>query len=264
MDQPMMFDENGFLGGRIDVWKRRHRSVNRDLLKMAESLNRECHAFFLGHAIGTFESFRLTGFVLFARMLELYQGVLLLVDRGSRSGTRILFRSFLEAYFHFSAIHKDPAYLAEYLEQFEVDRKSLVKRIHKTEDKGMENLRRPITPELIAEVESIRVSRMSVENVAKRGGNYNIYLTAYALLSRSVHSSAGDLEDHLAIDEESKDVVAFRYGPTDAETIRAVGLAGITLSEVLRDIAKDFGEDRSKPCQTFIDYFDGILTATPT
>lgn len=254
-----VLDENGFLSGRIDAWISQHRANHNDLLTLAEALNRESHAFLHGRAVTISDINRLTSIVLFARMMELYQAVLLVVDRGSRSGTRVLFRAFLEAFFHFAAIHKDSSYLEEYLDQFENERKSLINRIRKTDDPALEDLRRPIDDSLIAELQNIEVRRVNIEEVARRGGCHNIYVTAYALLSRSVHSSAGDLEAHLALNNERNNIVGFRYGPTDEETVRTVGLAGMTLADVLKEVSKDFDEDRTGLCERFVVSFKSFL-----
>jgi hypothetical protein len=257
-----VIDENGFLAGKIEAWASQHRAHYDELFSLCENLNRACHQFLDDHSVGTFDSKQLTTMVLFVRLLELYQGVMVHVSRGLRSPSRIVFRSFLEAYFHFEAIQGDPDYLSDYLNQFEVERKSLVNRIRRTTDASFANLRKPIDAELIAEIEAIKFQRITIEEVAKRGGRYAIYATAYALLSRSVHSSAGDLEDHLALDGESKEIVGFRYGPSDAETVRTLGLAGITLTEVLEQIGRSFGENVSPAVEPFKQSFEAVLAAS--
>lgn len=254
-----LLDENGFLGGRIADWMQRHRHSNQNLLALAQSVNRECHLFLNGRSVRVSEPKALTSVVLFARMMELYQGVLVVVDRGSRATTRIVFRAFLEAFFHFAALHRDSAYLDEYLDQFQLDRKSLINRIRNTNDPTLQNLREPINEALIAEIAGIDVRSVKIEEVARRGGCHNIYVTAYALLSRSVHSSAADLEAHLQLDPTSGDVVGFRYGPTDEETARTVGLAGMTMAEALDEISKDFAENRTEMCAQFITDFKALL-----
>lgn len=145
------------------------------------------------------------------------------------------------------------------MDQFENERKSLINRIRNTDDSALEDLRRPIDDTLVAEIQNIGVRRVNIEEVARRGGCHNIYVTAYALLSRSVHSSAGDLEAHLALDDERENIVGFRYGPTDEETVRTVGLVGITLAEALREVSKDFDEDRAESCEQFVANFKSIL-----
>jgi hypothetical protein len=243
--QMNFIDADGFLKGGIEEWEDSHRAGNQELFSLAETLNRECHCFLERHPFGTFESHQITTMVLFVRLLELFQGIVLQVSRGLRAPSRILFRAFLEAYFHFEAIHNDPDYLLEFLDQFELERKRLIKRIHKTTDDALEDLRRPIDATLIADIESIKVPNITVEEVAKRAKRHSMYVTAYAILSRSVHSSAGDLEDHLALDDKSKAIVGFRYGPTELETVRTIGLAGLTLAEVLEQMGKDFDDDVS-------------------
>lgn len=256
-------DENGFLGGRIESWVKEHRARNDGLIELAEALNRESHAFLHGRTIGIDDTRRLTSVVLFARMLELYQAVLLGAYRGLRSGTRVLFRAFLEAFFHFAAIRKDVEYLNEYLDQFENDRKTLINRIRHSDDPTLAHLKQPIDDQLVAQIQNIDIRRVNIEEVARRGGCHNIYVTAYALLSGSVHSSARDLEAHLRFDVDRETIIGFLYGPTDEETSRTVGLAGITLANAFGEISKDFEEERTESCKRFVASFTSYLAIEP-
>ena len=191
-----------------------------------------------------------------------YQGILVVVDRGMAAPTRILFRTFLEAFFHFAAIHKDPTYLNDYHDQFEHQRKALVNRIRHSNNPELEELRKPIDSQLIEEIDQIDVRRVSIEEVSQRGGQHDIYLTVYVMLSRAVHSSASDLESHLDYDKGQETIVGFRYGPTDTETLRTLCLAGMTMAEALKDISADFAEDRSEFCDRAIESFRSLLPAT--
>lgn len=254
-----LHDENGFLGGKIIDWVQQHRESQKSVLRLAQQLNRECHAFIDGRAVTVSDTYKLTTIVLFARLLELYQGVLLVVDRGMRAPTRVMFRAFLEGFFHFAAIHKDPTYLNDYLDQFEYQRKTLVNRIRHTTDPALEGLRQPISAELVEEIGKIDVRRIGIEEVARRGDCHGIYVTAYTMLSRAVHCSAADLEAHLEYDAKEERIVGFRYGPTDEETQRTVCLAGMTMADSLRDVSEDFAEDRRELCDGLKDSFQSLL-----
>jgi len=254
-----LYDENGFLGAKLDDWIVQHRESHRAILTLALELNRECHRFIDGRSVDLSDTNQLTNAALFARLMELYQSVLLTVDRGMRAPTRILFRAFLECFFHFAAIHNDPEYLEVYLDQVEVQRKKLVNRIRRTTDPGLENLRQPIGPELIQEIGDIDVSGISIAEVATRAGWHSVYVTVYELLSRSVHSNAGDIEAHLECDRAGREIISLRYGPTDAETARTIGLAGMTMADALNDIARDFSEDLSEQCTKLKRSFESLL-----
>src|SRR6266404_3898545 len=102
------YDEDGFLGGKIQEWIDKHRRTYKPALSLAERLNRETHSLIDGRSINVSDIRQLTVTALFMRLMELYQGLLLSVDRGMRAPTRILFRAFLEGFFHFAAIHKEP------------------------------------------------------------------------------------------------------------------------------------------------------------
>jgi len=256
------YDENGFLGGKIQEWIEVHRRTHGPAFLQAQQLNRENHRFIDGRNINVSDTYQLTTTVLFVRLMELYQGVMVVADRGMAAPTRILFRAFLEAFFHFAAIHKDPKYLDDYQDQFERQRKTLVNRIRHSNNPELEDLRKPIDARLIAEIDQIDVRQVSIEEVARRAGQHNTYLTAYAILSRAVHSCASDLEAYLDYDKGDQKIVSFRYGPTDAETLRTLCLAGMTMAEALKGISLDFAEDRSEYCDKAVESFRSLLPVT--
>lgn len=196
-------------------------------------------------------------------MLEIYQAILIVIGRGMTSAGRVLFRTYLESYFYFAAIHKDPNFLEEYLNQFHVQRRSLVNRLRNSKSPGLEQIRKPLTDDLIAEIkqtiEQEKISKLSVEKAAEKAGLHDVYLTAYAILSGAVHTNVSDLESHLDYDEQENAIKGFKYGPSDEETRRIICLATMTMSEVLDTISQTFGEDRTDMCAKMKDSFQRML-----
>jgi hypothetical protein len=66
------YDENGFLGGKINDWILQHQERHRSLLARAHELNRACHSFIDGRSVDLSDPYLLTNAVLFARLMELY------------------------------------------------------------------------------------------------------------------------------------------------------------------------------------------------
>lgn len=258
------FDENGFISGRIQHWIDDHQTRHEVIFSTALDLNRECHKFLSGRSVDLGSELQLTTSVLFARMLEIYQAILIVIGRGMTSAGRVLFRTYLEAFFYFAAIHRDPHFLKEYLNQFHVRRRSFVNRLRNSTSPGLEHLRKPLTDDLIVEIKQTmdqeKISKISVEKAAEKAGLHDIYLTAYAILSGAVHTNAADLESHLDYDEQENAIRGFKYGPSDEETRRIVGLASMTMAEALGTISQTFGEDRTEMCAEMKDSFWRMLS----
>ena len=261
-------DENGFISGRIQSWIDDHQTRHNAIFSTALKLNRECHKFLSGRSVTLGSELQLTTSVLFARMLEIYQAILLVIGRGMISAGRVLFRTYLEAYFYFSAIHKDPLFLKEYLDQLQIQRRSIANRLRKSKSPDLEHLRKPLTDDLIAEInQTIRqekIKDLTIKDVAERAGLLDVYLTAYAILSATVHTNAADLESHLDYNEQENRIKGFRYGPSDEETKRIVGLASMTMAEALGTISQTFGEDQKEMCDKIKESFWQILSEQET
>jgi hypothetical protein len=109
----------------------------------------------------------------------------------------------------------------------------------------------------------MRVKPLAVEDVAHRAGLDDIYATAYAILSGAVHTTAWNLESHLDYDETRKAIRGFQYGPSDVNTTKVLGLAGMCMAEALATISSIFGEDRAHLCAQFRDQFQAALEKKP-
>ena len=257
------FDEHGFLGGRICDWVNRHRRKHADSFATGVRLNVECHHFLSGREIFPSDQKKLVAAILFARMMELYQAGLLVLERGMSAASRALFRTHLEAYFTLVALLKDPSFLEDYLDQFYTHQKSVLNRIQNSPSVSLIELRERLDTSRIDEINALvkerNISRLSVEQVAERAGLSAVYATAYASLSGAVHSSAFDIESHIRFDETTQEIQAFRYGPSDSETERALGLMGMAMADSLERVSAEFDEDRSKICSDLKSSFEQSL-----
>jgi hypothetical protein len=91
------YDENGFLGGRIDSWVEENQEAHKAVFDRAKELNRDSHSFLDDRLIDLKNEKQLVAYVLFARMIELYQSIIIVCERGMTTPSRILFRSLVEA-----------------------------------------------------------------------------------------------------------------------------------------------------------------------
>jgi Family of unknown function (DUF5677) len=257
------YDENGFLNGRIDSWIEENQAAHRDILDRANELNRDCHRFLDGRSIDSSDERQIVTCVLFARMVELYQSIIIVSERGMTTPSRILFRSFIEAFFHFSAIHKDSDYLKEYLDQLHIKRKRLTNSLRNSSSPELEGLRQSIDDQLVAEIkqaiEEDEIKEIKVKDSAERAGLLDIYKTVYAVLSSAVHTSASDLESHICFNKDTKEIEAFKYGPSVQETARAICLSGLWIAKALEIVSGIFDEDRKEICLSHTEAFQALL-----
>jgi hypothetical protein len=252
-------DENGFLDGRIGSWIAAHTDRHAALFTAIHELNQECHRFLDGRAVDVSSDLQITTAVLFARLLELFQGLFITVGHGMMSVGRILGRAHLEAFFYLMAIHRDPTFLGQYLDQLQYHRRALVNRIRNSNDPHLASLREALDETLAQEISDTiteqNIRPLTIEDAARRANLYAVYATAYAILSGAVHASGWDLESHLDYDHEEQTIRSFVYGPSDSWTEKILRGAGMNMAEALETISSILGEDRAQLCGRFKSQF---------
>lgn len=257
------YDENGFLAGRIQSWIESQRALHRDLIERAQELNRDCHRFLDGRTVNLGNEKQIATSVLFARVVELYQSIILASERGMAATTRILSRAFIEACFHFFAVQRDSEYLNDYLNQFLIEKRKLLRRIRQSKSSQMESLRQAATDQLLADTDKAigeqGARKISTEEVATRAEMLDTYYTAYAVLSHAVHTGASDIEHHILLNDNTREIEGFKYGPSEVETVRAICVSGMTLAEALELASRTFGEDRKALCNAHSEAFQSLL-----
>jgi hypothetical protein len=103
-------DENGFLNGSIANWIVGHRDQHAATFAAIRELNRECHRFLEGRESDITSELHTTATVLFMRLMELFQGVFIVVEHGMTSVSSIVFRAYIEAYIYLGR-GRDPSCL---------------------------------------------------------------------------------------------------------------------------------------------------------
>lgn len=258
------FDENGFLSGRIQSWIDSHRTSHCEMMDRARELNRDCHRFLDGRIANSGNGKQIATGLFFARMLELFQSIVLISERGMAATTRILERALLEANYIFMAAHRDPTFLDEYMAQHHIHKRKLVKKIRlsNSSEKAMMDLKQGATDQVLKEVEAAisqgKLRELRIEEIAKRAGCHDSYCTAYAILSQAVHTGVNDIDRYID-DKETDGRIRLKHGPSDEETLRAIALAGMTMAEALELASETFGEDRKELCEAYVKAFQSFI-----
>lgn len=241
------FDENGFLFGAIQEWAQTNRERHEEVVRVAEEINRLCHEFLSGRIVNTQDTRTFVALLLFARMLELNQALILLNLRGMTGATSVVFRSHIEAHFHFDAIFADETYVEKYIDYFHEQRLRMAKGIRNSKDDNLSDLRGGFSTEKLAALKKLKEESaaefLSVRKVAEIGGNEGIYHTAYKLLSNEVHVNSVALEKYL--EDGASENINIRYGPDDSELVRQIALTGMIMLSAYDKLSSSLGESVS-------------------
>lgn len=155
--------------------------------------------------------------VLYVRTLATVSAAMVIAECGFDVQSRMLLRSAMETLFSMRAIEKDSAIAEAFTRADELERKRMLRKarslsapdlraeaaLHATDEK----LR-----EIDEAVKAADVKRLSVEELAKAAGLHDMYLTAYAVFSGSVHGNVRDLERHLLMTDDG-DIDGIRNEP---------------------------------------------------
>jgi hypothetical protein len=129
---------------------------------------------------------------------------------------RTVLRAMLEALFSLCAIAKEQKLAVDFVKEDQRRRLKFLGKYRQVYD-GLPEHVDPHEFEVLEEElkkEKGDIRERSTEEWAKEAGLHDWYLTAYAVLSDSVHSKVRDLEHYLFLNEKGE-VVRFRWGPDD-------------------------------------------------
>jgi hypothetical protein len=244
MENPEFLASGGFLDPEIQRWIQESRRRYPTWFGIAVDVNRFALKVMLGLDVHNRAIGELLLATLYLRILHTFEGTILMAERGMLTQGRMLARSMLEAVFPLVAIAKDPATAGEYVEDHKLQKLKFFRKAQQLGSGMLEELEDPETKklaeELKDEVDSLGLKGLRTEDLAKKAGLHNWYLTAYAVLSGTVHSRVGDLEEYLVLGENEQ-IKEFDWGPRDKgleKLIMTVAEAMLIAIEHVRAICK--------------------------
>lgn len=215
----MPVDENGFLGKEIAQWIADIRSAHAEFFALADDVNRHCQSAMYRLAPRSRNGQEILVTTLFIRVLSNYQASILLAERGMMPQSRVLARATIEALFKLCAISKSGKCADEFILDDHMNRLKFLNKYRNfhggslppdVEEKELEALEQ----ELRAEIKAGNVKKKLTEQWSKDAGLHDWYLSAYAVLSDSVHSKVKDLESYLVLDV-NHEIKELRCRPDD-------------------------------------------------
>lgn len=205
----MSLDKNGFVGSEMETWIRDCHQRHSGYFGLASEVNEFCRALISEFTVHNKDPQEMLVAALYIRALTNYQSVILLCERGMNAEARAMLRVMIETIVKLCAIAKDDRdhqkltrdfVLEDQSEQLKLLRK--FRNLHGGQfppNMDVNELKR-LERQLEKEKPTLKVRNK--EEWAKEAGLHDWYLTAYAVLSASVHSDVKDLESYFDVDEQ--------------------------------------------------------------
>lgn len=214
----MPIDESGFLSIEIEDWIKKIRKDHSSLFMLADEVNGLCQKSMFELDAHNRDIQEMLVAALYIRLLSNYQGVILLCERGMRVEAETVLRAMVEALFSLCAIAKNQGLAVDFVREDQIRRLKFIDKYRKLHGKLPEHCNpekiEMLEKELKEEKQGIR--GRSTEEWAKEAGLHDWYLSAYAVLSDSVHPKVREMERYLVLNGK-EEVKEFAWAQTTVE-----------------------------------------------
>ncbi len=242
------YHSNGFIGKEINAWINETRKNHHDLFEIAEKINRECYSAIDDVTIDTNNFKKTLVACLFARCMELFQGVYILVSHGMSPSSNIILRALIEAVFVLCAVIKNDEALEAYVlagehERLKITRKLLADKNTPLSAEELDTLKK-VECELALQNKQLSAKKHSTEEYAKKADLHSWYLTAYAKTSWAVHTTIRDMDQYLVFDKKEK-LKSIMFIPTNEQSEMVLATSCDILLISFKEFLNLFGKDTS-------------------
>ena len=200
------FKEEGFLSTAMFEYSQQCRKRYAEWFTLCESINKFSIAFTSKTAYHPDNRQECLAAALFLRALSLFEGIIIVIERGMLDEAKILLRTLMEALFALRAITMHAEVAEEFYQSHLIVKRRALWKFRKSSLNLADSRGRDLT-ERIKELDGlIKRKRIDIttEYLAKRAGLYDFYATAYTVLSWAVHSNVLDIAgSHMAGQSDS-------------------------------------------------------------
>lgn len=259
-------EKKGFLGTTIGGWIAEIRAKHNKYFELAYETNELCQSSMFELEPHSKHLQELLVASLFLRAISGYQATILLAERGMMSESRVMARTMLETVFSLCAIQKEPKLASDYARE---DQHNRLKFLNKYKALHGGNLPADITPNELIELENELKQDIgknqskvrSTEQWAEKAGMHDWYLSAYAMLSMSVHTKVRDLEDYM-IRDAKEEVREFQWGPSDIGIQEVLMTAIEAMLVALNAAAMVFRKDKAAAINSLHNRLQKLVTVS--
>jgi len=216
----MSFEKEGFLCQEAEQYKSKIINDNKELFNLCFELNTLAHASKYDLQIHNQEAQEMMLGCLMIRLLNNFQGIVILSNYGLVVEAKILLRSMLETLFILKICCEDKDFIDKYIKSDQVYRYKLLNIPRNNPDHIFDALREYATEDIKKQVkDNIKVNNIEgfeIYELAEKAGLKSHYDSAYRLLCNTSHSGVRSLEEYLVLDERSE-VRILNSGPIEKD-----------------------------------------------
>jgi hypothetical protein len=203
----MSFDSNGFLGKQIDENRMDFVQKHQDLFVFLEGLNQFAVEIKDKFVIRNQNPRELIIGALYIKVLQSFESIIILSQRGLESDAKSILRVMLEAAFHLKAICIDEEFYKDYIKGDDYEKFKLYNRVSK-DDNGIfsSEIKKLVTNEKIDNLKKTVWRRqenpLEIYKVAQRALMYDFYQLVYGTMSADVHTSVRSIEKFYGLNDD--------------------------------------------------------------
>lgn len=215
------FNDYGFLGLQAEDFRRGIEKKYGEWFRLCFDINHFAQRAKYELEIHNMDGQEVISACLFLKILNGFQGCLILSRYGLLSEAEVLLRSSLEALFIMKACMNDEDFMREYIKSDEVKQLNIMKAAYKHDATVFMETRKYATTERMRGLQRKKdrkeIKEINVSRVAEKAGLELLYDSAYRLLSDSVHCGPKSLEEYMGVVDDTGKVRSIGIMPTKAE-----------------------------------------------
>jgi HrpA-like RNA helicase len=239
------FNEHGFLADDVAAITQQIANDYGDWISLFRDINQTAVAAQYAVSIRRDAQALLTA-ALYSRVLSTAQGAVLLLLRGMPSQAEMLLRAATEGCFNLFAVANSTEFTDRYIAADEVERARFFRRTRRWQSPALRSMADDAgTEATLAEVEAsvraLNARPIHVEEAVKTGGLHDWYLSVYASLCASVHTSVRNVQErHMRLDASGQ-LLELYNEPETCELHRSFAVASELLLMALRRFSQFCG-----------------------
>ena len=198
---------------------------------------------------------RMIAFIVFIRLLEIVEALVILAAYGIKEELKSLFRIFLDAYFILANCCNDPSFIPVYFRTDEAARLKLAYVAEKYQQSELfklvnEYATKEMKNELDAEIKREKNEAFNSYQFAQNVGCEAIYDSMYRIASAAVHTTPRCLEDYVDADAEGN-ITVVNHGPDGDITDGVMRDTCLFFLKCLRGLCELFAVDKESNLKEF-------------
>jgi hypothetical protein len=224
------FVDEGFLSGEMNSIRKSIRSKYISFFELAEEINRFCIKVNKSIEIHDKDIQEILSASLYLRILETFESILILAERGLVTQVKMLLRCMIESVCLLSSVVKDYEFTVKYINHDEYfQRLRILNILKETNPSPIKEIEKKI--ELLkSEIKQKGIKKIRSEDVLDFSGLKQCYNSAFFVFSESSHSNSRDMEGYLRVEDELIKEFIFRPNIERMDAVIYTAIDGLMIA----------------------------------